>query len=97
MSTGQRIRLNSQDREKIWSLYQTGTWKISRLAEEFCVSRPTIYKVLSRARKGEFSPRKSTNLRYKSIKYGLKRLGRVEVGLETLGRRKEESKTALRS
>lgn len=95
MSTGQRIRLSSQDREKIWGLYQTGTWKISRLAEEFCVSRPTIYKVLARARKGEFSPRKSTNRRYKCIKYGLKRLGRVEVGLETIGRRKGESQTGL--
>ncbi len=97
MDTGQRVRLSSQDREEIWNLYQTGARKVCRLAEEFCVSRPTIYKVLARARKGEFSPRKSTNLRYRSIKYGLKRLARIEDGQEKIGRRRGESKTSLRS
>lgn len=95
VSASQRIRLSSQDREKIWGLYKTGTWKVARLAEKFCVSRPTIYKVLARARKGEFSPRKSTNHRYRSIKYGIKRLSRIENGMETISRVRGEHKTII--
>lgn len=77
-----RIRLTPHDREKIWQLWQTGNYKVSRLAESFRVSRPTIYKILGRARKQEFVPRKSTNDRYRSIKYGLKRLAKIEYELE---------------
>ena len=80
-----RIRLTPHDREKIWQLWQlwkTRNYKVSRLAESFWVSRPTIYKILGRARKQEFVPRKSTNDRYRSLKYGLKRLSKVEHELE---------------
>ena len=77
-----RIRLTPHDREKIWQLWQTGNYKVSSLAESFRVSRPTIYKIIGRARKQEFVPRKSTNTRYRSIKYGLKRLAKVEHELE---------------
>jgi transposase InsO family protein len=64
--------------------------KVSRLAELFRVSRPTIYKILARARKQEFVPRKSVNDRYRSLKYGLKRLGKIEHALEE--RRKKEAR-----
>jgi transposase InsO family protein len=77
-----RIRLTPHDRKKIWELWQTGEYKVSHLAELFRVSRPTIYKVLARARKQEFVPRKSTNERYRSLRYGLKRLAKVERALE---------------
>jgi transposase-like protein len=77
-----RIRLTSQDRQKIWQLYQSGETNITHLAERFGVSRPTIYKVIARARKKEFEPRDSTNLRYRNLRYGLKRLARVERKLE---------------
>ena len=51
-----KIRLIPHDRQELWELYQTRTYKVSRLAELFRVSRPTIYKVLGRARKQEFIP-----------------------------------------
>ena len=76
------IRLTPHDRKKIWELWQTGEYKVSRLAELFRVSRPTIYKVLARARKQEFVPRKSTNERYRNLRYGLKRLAKIECALE---------------
>ena len=76
------IRLTPHDRQKIWQLWQTGHYKVSRLAELYRVSRPTIYKVLARARKQEFVPRKSINDRFRSLKYGLKRLAKIERDLE---------------
>ncbi|WP_350150106.1 hypothetical protein [Nitrosomonas sp.] len=48
------------------------------MAERFHVSRPTIYDVLKRARLQEFTPRDSTNQRFKTLQYGLKRLAKVE-------------------
>jgi len=85
-----RIRLTPHDRQKIWQLWQTGQYKVSALAEHYRVSRPTIYKTLARARKQEFLPRKSVNERFRSLKYGLKRLAKVERELED--RRKREAR-----
>ena len=82
MNMHKRIRLTPHDRQKIWQLWQTGEYKVSRLAELYRVSRPTIYKILARARKQEFVPRKSINDRYRSLRYGLKRLAKVEHDLE---------------
>jgi hypothetical protein len=64
--------------------------QVINLAELFRVSRPTIYKILARARKQEFVPRRSVNDRFRNIKYGLKRLAKVERELEK--RRKREAK-----
>lgn len=82
MKLSERVRLTPRDRQKIWEIYQIGGTNITDLAERFNVSRPTIYKVIERARKHEFEPRKSTNLRYRTLKYGLKRLAKVERNLE---------------
>ena len=77
MNTHKRIRLTPLDRQEIWRLYQTNDWTIVTLAREFRVSRPTIYKVLERARSKEFAPRKSTNKRFLQAKYGIKRLAKL--------------------
>ena len=82
MNMHKRIRLTSLDRQKIWRLHGTGNWTIAALAREFRVSRPTIYKVIHRARHQEFAPRKSTNKRFLNAKYGMKRLAKVEVSIE---------------
>jgi len=60
------------------------------LSERFRVSRPTIDKILNRARKQEFSPRNSSNHRFNSIKFGIKRLAKVEGALER--KRKAEAR-----
>jgi transposase-like protein len=83
MKLSKRVRLSPQDRQEIWKIYQTGGTNITDLAERFNVSRPTIYKVIERARRHEFEPRKSTNLRYRNLRYGLKRLAKVERNLES--------------
>lgn len=90
MNIHKRTRLTLLDRQEIWRLYQSRTWKVTRLAEHFRVSRPTIYNVLKRARLQEFAPRNSTNRRFKTLQYGLKRLAKVEQGIQA--RLKREAK-----
>ena len=83
MNIHKRTRLTPLDRQEVWRLYGTRDWTIVALAQKFRVSRPTIYKVIERARKQEFAPRKSTNKRFLQAKYGMKRLAKVESSLET--------------
>lgn len=78
MNIQKYTRLTLLDRQEIWHLYQNRQWKVAHLAERFYVSRPTIYDVLKRARLQEFIPRDSTNQRFKTLQYGLKRLAKVE-------------------
>ena len=82
MTIHKRTRVTPLDREEIWRLYGTRQWTVVALAQQFRVSRPTIYKVLNRARKQEFAPRASTNKRFLQAKYGMKRLAKVEQVLE---------------
>ncbi len=64
MNMHKKIRLTPLARKEIWQHYGTENWTIVALAREFRVSRPTIYKVIDRARKQEFAPQKSTNKRF---------------------------------
>jgi len=82
MNMRKRTRLTPHDRSSIWSRYQAGDIKVARLAAIYRVSRPTIYKILARARKQEFIPGDSANKRYRFLEYGLKRLARVEKSLQ---------------
>jgi transposase InsO family protein len=82
MNIHKRTRLTLLDRQEIWRLYQTRLWKVVQLAERFHVSRPTIYDALKRARLQEFTPRNSTNQRFKTLQYGLKRLAKVEQAIQ---------------
>ena len=82
MNIHKRTRLTPLDREEIWRLYQTRQWKISHLADRYRVSRPTIYAALKKARLQQFVPSNSTNHRYRSIQFGLKRLAKVEASIQ---------------
>ena len=90
MNIHKRTCLTLLDRQEIWRLYQTRLWKVVQLAEYFHVSRPTIYDVLKRARLQEFTPRNSTNQRFKTLQYGLKRLAKIEQTIQE--RLKREAK-----
>jgi len=56
--------------------------RIATLAREYRVSRNSIYRILNRARVKDYSVHKSTNKRYQCLKYGIKRLAKVEAALE---------------
>ena len=82
MNMHKRIRLTPYDQNAIWDSYRLDGTKITHLAERYRVSRTTIYKILARARKQEIKPRNSANDRYRALKYGLKRLAKVESRLQ---------------
>lgn len=82
MNMHKRVRLTPLDREEIWRLYQGRQWKVTHLAEHYRVSRPTIYSALKKARLQQFAPSDSTNARYRSIQYGLKRLAKIELSIQ---------------
>lgn len=75
-------RLTPYHREEIWRLYHKDKITVTSLALRFNVSRPTIYKALKLCRYKLFKPQLSTNERYKTIKYGIKRLVKVEKSIE---------------
>ncbi|MDI2113264.1 integrase core domain-containing protein [Commensalibacter nepenthis] len=87
MTMHRKTKLTLYHREEIWRLYHQEKAMVTDLAKRFMVSRPTIYVVLRRARLQLFVPMSSTNERYKVIKYGIKRLAKIEKTLEDKLRR----------
>ena len=72
-----KTRLTPFQREEIWSKY-CERWKVRELAIKYNVSKPTIYKILKQARIKVFRTKNSTNERYRSLQYWLKRLAKIE-------------------
>lgn len=63
---------------KKWILGQS----INSLAKDYQVTRKTIYKVLERARVNDFENHLSTNDRYRTIEYGLKKLAKTAIRIQ---------------
>lgn len=77
-----RTRLTPHQRQEIYKVYYNGGKRICNIAREYHVSRPTIYKILERGRQRDFSIHKSTNKRFRCLKYGIKRLSKIEKEIE---------------
>jgi len=77
-----RTRLTPMQRQEIYQAYYTDRRRVCDLAREYHVSRPTIYKILERGRIRDFSVHKSTNKRFRCLKYGIKRLAKIEHQIE---------------
>lgn len=77
MNIHKNCKLTEVNRKDIWKL-RCNWWKIKDIAIKYNVSEQTISKVVKRARKQEFRPRDSTNHRFRTIKYWLKRLAKIE-------------------
>jgi transposase InsO family protein len=82
MNMHKNTRLTPYHRKEIWRLYNKDKVTVTSLALRFNVSRPTIYKALKLCRHKLFKPQLSTNERYKTIKYDIKRLVKVEKSIE---------------
>ena len=90
MNVHKKLRLTPSDREWIWRLYTREERSVTFLSEFFHVSRPTIYKVIQRARLQEFIPRNSSNARWRCLPYGVRRLAKIEASIEA--RKKQEAR-----
>ncbi|UNM96958.1 HTH domain-containing protein [Ignatzschineria rhizosphaerae] len=82
MNIHRKTKLTPFHREEIWRLHHQEKFTVTYLAERFMVSRPTIYKVLKQGRLNLFVPLASKNERYRTIKYGIKRLAKIEKSIE---------------
>ena len=78
MKIHKNTRLLPRQRVEIFNKYHRDNRKVSHLADEYDVSRVTIYKVLKEIRLGQVNQKSSTNIRYKVVGYGLKRLAKIE-------------------
>ena len=77
-----RTRLTPFQRKAVYRKYSEEKITVSDLACQFHVSRPTIYKIIKRGRAQDFSIHSSTNARYRMVKYGLRRLAKIEKSIE---------------
>jgi predicted DNA-binding protein (UPF0251 family) len=95
MNIYKKTKLTPYHRQELWRLYHKEKITVTDLAKHFMVNRPTIYNVLKKARLKLFVPLTSKNVRYKTIRYGIKRLVKVEKSIEDKLRRqaKRNNKT----
>ena len=82
MNIHKKTRLTPEQRKEIYQAYYQDSRRVTDLATAYHVSRPTIYKILKRGRQRDFSVHDSTNQRFRCLKYGLKRLAKVEREIE---------------
>lgn len=82
MVVHKHTRLTPIQRKIICRKYTEEKVTASDLSREFHVSRPTIYKIIHRGREQDFSIHSSTNARFRTVKYGLRRLAKIEKKIE---------------
>nr|WP_245945450.1 leucine zipper domain-containing protein [Neisseria dentiae] len=82
MNIHKNTRLTPHNRQAIWRAYTQDKISVTSLAQQYRVSRVTIYRILKAARLQLLTPQKSTNNRFKQAKYGMKRLAKVEREIE---------------
>ena len=83
MNIHKRTKLTPQQREEIYRRHHTEHIRVALLAEEYHVSRPTIYKIPARGRKRDFSIHNSCNARFRTLAWGMKRLAKIEKKSDT--------------
>lgn len=82
MTIHKRTRLTPIQRQELYDDYHINHIRVCDLIQKYRVSAPVVYKILHRGRQRDFSIHKSTNARFRTIQYGLKRLAKVERELE---------------
>lgn len=71
-------KLLPRQRKTMYNRWLSGE-KITHLADYYDISRTTAYEWIRRGKLNEFANRLSTNHRYKTIEYGLKKLSKTEA------------------
>lgn len=65
-------------RRDIFKVWSRGIYSLRQLSKQYHVDKNIIAKVIIRGKLGDFTVHDSTNYRYRTIEYGLKRLAYVE-------------------
>lgn len=77
-----KTRLTPVQREQVYKDYHQHHIRVCDLIRKYHVTAPTIYKILHRGRKKDFSIHRSINKRYQCLQYGIKRLAKIEKRIE---------------
>lgn len=75
-------RLTPLQRKEVYRKYHEKRVRVCDLAREYHVTPPTIYKIIHRGRVKDFSIHRSINKRFRCLKYGMKRLAKIEREIE---------------
>jgi len=82
MTIHKKTRLTPIQRKALADDYYKYQIRICDLSRKYQVSRPTVYKIIHRARKNDYSVHKSINKRFRCLKYGIRRLAKIEKQIE---------------
>lgn len=82
MTIHKNTRLTPIQRKELYDDYHAHHIRVCDLVRKYHVSAPTVYKILRRGRLRDFTIHNSTNARFRTIQYGLKRLAKIERALE---------------
>jgi transposase InsO family protein len=85
-----RTRLTPLQRKEVYEDHYVHHIRKCDLARKYGVSRPTIDKILRRGKEKDFFIHRSTNKRFRCLKYGIRRLAKIEKSIEE--RLKKEAK-----
>lgn len=69
-------------RKEVYERYCRGDGSIRLLAEAYHVDKVVIGRIVTRGRRADFSVHDSTNHRYRTVEYGLKRLAKTEARIQ---------------
>lgn len=90
MTIHKRTKLTPSQREELSNDYWHNHIRVCDLVRKYRVSSPTVYKIIHRGRHRDFTVHRSVNERFRCLEYGLKRIAKIERGLEE--KRKKEAK-----
>jgi len=82
MVVHKNTRLMPKQRKALVDDYYSHHMRVCDIVRKYRISAPTVYKIIHRARNNDYSIHKSENKRFRCLKYGLKRLNKIELKLE---------------
>lgn len=75
-------KITPRMRKELARDYYIRKLKKIELQRKYGISYPTVQKILTRARHGDFSVHSSANKRYRTLEYGLRRLSKIQKRIE---------------
>jgi len=85
-----KTRLTPIQRKELTDDYYVRHIRKCDLVRKYRVSRPTVDKIIHRARDNDYNIHRSVNKRFRCLKYGIKRPSRIEKQLEE--KRKQQAR-----
>lgn len=82
MKVHKNTKLTPKQRKVVCEDYFKKNTRKCDLEKKYNVSRPTIDKIIKRGRNNDFSIHTSENKKYRCLKYGIKRLSKIEKKIQ---------------